>query len=303
MLAVTPTMHAHLRRWAEGNFVSDWQGEPEPPRFADLAADEQVAQLTRAGLSECLGGPFHPGIELSWPMRRRELWALNRMESVEERFLYRLNLVPEGTAVRQDYGPELTRDVCLGAGGATEAAGPGALTRWLGVPWQTDEASCNSSADYSPSTYLSIPSFWAARAPEQVLSSEAWARAAAEIEDARPAELLQRLKHAFYREDWLRDVRGRDYFERIDNMVRLWATLGVVEPKTAPAWLVEAGFPAAVNVETGRDRANPGSDKKPQLIALIEGLIRDAEAETVAAMAGAAPPHAPPRHRFRQGEV
>ena len=45
---------------------------------------------------------------------------------------------------------------------------------------------------------------------------------------------MQRLKHAFHREDWLRDVRGRTYFERIDNMVQLWGTLGVVEPVAAP---------------------------------------------------------------------
>lgn len=158
-------MFAHLDRWAAGTFVSDWHGPPSLPDFAALSADAQVSQLMRAGLTECLGGPFHPGIELTWPMRRPELWALHHAAQRDDRLLYRLNLLPEGEAVRQDFGSQLTRDTCLGPAGPITAAGPGALTRWLGLPWQTDEASCNSSADYSPSTYLSFPSFWGARVP------------------------------------------------------------------------------------------------------------------------------------------
>ena len=301
-LTVTPTMHAHLARWADGDFAADWQGPPAPTDVVALATEVQVAELTRAGLGDCLGGPFHPGIELSWVMRRPEIWALHRTPDAGERLLYRLNLVPEGTPVRQDFGPELTRDACLGPGGATEAAGPGALTRWLGVPWQTDEASCNSSADYAPSTYLSFPSYWGARVPEQVMSSAAFGRAAALAADPSRQAALQRLKHAFNRDDWLRDVRGRNYPERLANMVRLWATLGVVEPVATPQILRDLGFPETCHVETGRDRRNAGSDEKVTLIALIEALRGPA---ALADDLGMVPPAAPvpPRHRFRQGEV
>jgi hypothetical protein len=301
--SVTPTMHAHLDRWAAGAFDADWQGMSESPDFAALAPDAQITHLMRAGLSECLGGPFHPGIELSWPMRRPELWALHKSPGGSDRLLYRLNLVAEGKPVHQDFGPQLTRDVCLGPGGPVEAAGPGALTRWLGVPWQTDEASCNSSADYSPSTYLSFPSFWGARVPEQVLSSAAFARAGAIHADPFDDSTLQRLKHAFNREDWLRDVRGRTYFERINNMVNLWATLGIVEPASAPQVLKDAGFPKTAHVESGRDSANAGSDEKTAFIALAEGL-RDKAAASDAEAGRQAPVIAtPPRHRFRQGEI
>lgn len=303
-LSVTPTMHEHLRRWMEGDFASDWTGPPAQADFAGLDPGDQVAQLTRCGLSECLGGPFHPGIEISWPMRRPELWALHHRPEMGEKGLYRLNLVAEGEAVRQDFGDTLTPEICLGPDGATGAAGPGALTRWLGVPWQTDEASCNSSADYEPSTFLSMPSFWGARAPEQVLSSESWTRATAVRATEGDAAFLQRLKHAFHREDWLRDVRGRTYFERIDNMVRLWATLGVLEPRPAPDWLVRAGFPAEAYIETGRDEANPGSDQKPKLVATIEALAGDVAPPAEPAEGLTAPlAHVPPRHRFRQGEI
>ncbi|WP_245272817.1 LodA/GoxA family CTQ-dependent oxidase [Microvirga lotononidis] len=306
LLSVTMTMHEHLRRWKEGDFASDWAGPPIPVDFAGHTPEGQVAQLTRAGLSECLGGPFHPGIEISWPLRRPELWALHHRPEIAERGLYRLNLIAEGEAVRQDFGATLTPEVCLGPDGATGAAGPGALTRWLGVPWQTDEASCNSSADYEPSTFLSMPSFWGARVPEQVLSSESWTRVTEVPATPGNAAFLQRLKHAFHREDWLRDVRGRTYFERIDNMVRLWATLGVLEPRPTPDWLVQTGFPTEVHLETGRDDANPGTDQKPKLVAIIEALAGDVTPPTIAAPSeGPAGPqvHVPPRHRFRQGEI
>lgn len=302
-LTITPSMYAHLERWATGDFAADWNGEPQQPDFDELPAAEQVQLLARAGLAECLGGPFHPGIELSWPMRRPELWALDRLSAKDLRHLYRLNLVPEGQEVRQDYGEELTRETCLGPDGPTRMAGPGALTRWMGVPWQTDEASCNSSADYSPSTYLSVPSYWAARVPEQVLSSEALARARQPVEGLSETAMMQRVKHAFYREDWLRDVRGRTYYERIAAMIRLWGGLGIVEQIQTPEALLAAGFPPVSHVETGRDRAAPGTDMKPTMIALVEALAGDGRPAVDAGPTAAPEPYVAPRRSFGQGEV
>ena len=70
LLAVTPTQYAHLQRWLAGNVSDDWPGAPPvPPAFATLPPAEQVAHLERAPLADCLGGPFHPGIELTWTMR------------------------------------------------------------------------------------------------------------------------------------------------------------------------------------------------------------------------------------------
>ncbi|RAI02317.1 hypothetical protein DLJ53_13205 [Acuticoccus sediminis] len=298
-LTVTATQYAHLTRWAAGDFTAGTLDPPRLPEFASLPPAEQVGHLNRAGLTECLGGPFHPGIELTWPMRRASLWARSHTAAPRECDAYRLHLVPEGTPVRQDFGETLTRDTCLGPNGPNAAAGPGALTRWLGVPWQTDEASCNSSADYAPSTYLSFPSFWGTRVPEQVLSSASFGRASSPADEALP---LQRLKHAFHREDWLRDVRGRSYRERINNMVALWQTLGVVEPVAAPRALVGDGFPGVLHVEVGRDRRNAGSDPKIDFVDAVEGLVGEAP---VVEAAGPAPaePVVPPRHRFRQGEV
>ena len=192
-------------------------------------------------------------------MRRPELWALYRSATIDPRFLYRLHLVPEGEAVRQNFGDVLSRERCLGPDGATSAADPGALTRWLGIPSQTDEASYNSSADYAPSTYLSVPSYWAARFPEQVLSAAAFERAGQPVGGQPGGGVTQRLKQAFMRDDWLRDVRGRAYAERIGNMIEGWAGLGVVEPVPTSRVLMDAGFPPLSHVETGRDGAAAGT--------------------------------------------
>ena len=167
LLAVTPTMYRYLEKWARGDFLDDWDATAAVPQFDALLPAEQVEQLCRAPLYECLGGPFHPGIELTWVMRCASMWASP----------YRLNVLAEEAPARQDYGPVLDAVTCLGTGGPVDGVVGGSLTRWLGVPWHTDEASCLSDFEYSPSTYLSMPSYWGARVPNQVLSSEAWSRA------------------------------------------------------------------------------------------------------------------------------
>jgi hypothetical protein len=282
-LAVTQGMYEHLERWAAGTFSDDWSGVPPERRFEDLSATQQIAELDRAGLYECLGGPFHPGIELSWPMRARSIWHGR----------YRLRVLPEGQAVRQDYGDTLTPAQCLNeTDGPLVGVGPGSLTRWMGVPWQTDEASCNSAADYEPSTFLSMPSYWGARVPDQVLSVEAWERAAAEVNGN-----LQRLKHFGLRSDWLRDVRGRGYIERITQMVGEWWTLGIITQVETPPALRALGLPPQAHVEMGRQFENAGSDPKRQLVAAIEGI------SLPTTTLGAGGPHVPPRRRYGRGEV
>lgn len=282
-LAVTPLMYRKLGQWAAGDFEDDWKGEPAVPRFADLAPAEQARALDRAGLFECLGGPFHPGIELTWPMRIRSVWKEP----------YRLKVLA-GVA-RQDYGPELKRDVALGSGGPHDGVAAGSLTRWLGVPWQTDEASCLSDFEYEPSTYLSFPSFWAARVPNRVLSIQAWERViAADISAA------QALKHFSWREDWLRDLKG-SYIGKINRMVSHWWELGILE-RQEPSEEAKARGISSAWVETGRPEEVTGSNTKVQLAAAVESL-----AVTTAAAAGAAirivPPHVPPRRHLRRDEV
>jgi hypothetical protein len=247
-LAVTNTQHEWLRRWAEGDFETGERGPSEPSRrsIQDVPLAEQPATLDRAPLEDCLGGPFHPGIELTWPMRVPSMWR----DPAASGLLFRLNILPAGEQPEDDYGPFLTPEIALGIGGPLEASGPGTLTRWLGVPWQTDEASCLSG--YNPSNYLSLPSFWAARVPNQVLAMQSYERLS--VPGLPPA---QRMKHLAYRQFWLRDLTGQGTNQaRINQMVANWNSMGIIAEQPAPPGpsgdTLEPGWPRRYWVETGR---------------------------------------------------
>lgn len=284
-LAVTQLMYDALVKWADGDFVSDWQGPPALPVFATLPAREQTEALDRAGLHECLGGPFHPGIELTWFMRVPSVWKSP----------YRLAVLPQGQAVRQDYGDELTPQACLAKDGPLDGVGPGSLTRALGVPWQTDEASCLSDGDYNPSAYLSFPSYWGARVPNSVLSTEAWERVG-----ASQSNNAQRFKNFSYREDWLRDLKG-SYLVKIGLMVEKWWELGVLIRSDASAEALAIGLPAHAWIETGRPYSR-AVDPKVKLLAQVEALDHPQSLQ-IAALAEQPPVYTPPRRRLRRDEI
>lgn len=231
-LPVTFTQYQWLSHWAAGDFTTE---KPTPPRpFATLSPGQQAEALTITPLEECLGGPFHPGIELTWPLRNLIMWAKP----------FRLKILPEGAAAPTDYGPLLAPHIALAPGGPLDGSGPGSLTRWLGVPWQTDEASCLSG--YMPSTYLPLPSFWAARVPNQILSEDSFKR----LTDP-DLNIAQRLKHFDYRQDWLRDL-GSQYTKKINNMIAEWHELGIITRINAPTNDDTAFLPTELWVESDR---------------------------------------------------
>lgn len=290
LLSVTPTQYHHLSNWAAGKCADDWPGSPPPaPTFDQLSAAEQIGHLERASLSDCLGGPFHPGIELTWTMRIPRIWKR----------AYRLNVLPGSDPAKQDFGPTLTPAVCTGAKGPFDGVAAGALTRFMGVPWQTDGTSCNSAADYFPWTFLSMPTFWGARVPDQVLAQANYERAAA-LDPAK--SLVQLHKHYMLRVDWLRDVRGADYYERLGHMLDNWADLGMVLPVRNPP----SHLPPDTRVEQGRANKASGDDLKRVLVKSVEELSDPASIKAGLAFerqAGGAPARNPGRRGFRQGEV
>lgn len=231
-LPLTETQYEWMQQWANGDFET---GAPLPkPSFDEMSPEEQLESLNIAPLEECLGGPFHPGIEITWPFRNLIFWEKP----------YRIKILPEGTMPADSYGPVLTSQIALAPGGPLDGSGPGSLTRWLGVPWQTDEASCLSG--YNVSTYLSLPSFWAARVPNQVLSKDSFKRLSdASINDA------QRLKHFDYRQDWLRDL-GTQYVSKINKMIAQWSELGIIARHPLPEGSQNQWLPNELWLETDR---------------------------------------------------
>jgi len=232
-MAVLPIQYAWLLQWANGDFDADWPaaGLTFPATIDDLPLAEQPEALDRAALDECLGGPFHPGCEMTWPMRQTLLY--------EEPFRLRRRRDPE-----PDWGPEMTSEIALAKDGPLSASGPGGLSRWMAVPWQTDTSSCLSRYKHDVDGYL--PTFWPARVPNDVLDLESYQ---AVMNDQISLEKRQR---AFQnRVKWLRDLPGFGVASRIriNAFIRQWAAAGVVTPRPGPE--DGAPFPQAFWVELG----------------------------------------------------
>ncbi|MDF2760080.1 MAG: hypothetical protein K0S99_2714 [Thermomicrobiales bacterium] len=232
-MAVLPIQYAWLLQWANGDFDTDWPtgGLTFPATIDDLPLAEQPEALDRAALDECLGGPFHPGCEMTWPMRQTLLY--------EAPFRLRRRRDPE-----PDWGPEMTSEIALAEDGPLHASSPGDLTRWMAVPWQTDTSSCLSRYKHDVDGYL--PTFWPARVPNDVLDLESYQ---AVMDDAISLEKRQR---AFQnREKWMRDLPGFGVASRIriNAFIRQWAAAGVVTPQPGPE--DGAPFPEAFWVELG----------------------------------------------------
>jgi hypothetical protein len=233
-MAVLPIQYRWLEQWAAGDFDADWpaEGLTFPALLEDLALDEQPAALDRAVLDECLGGAFHPGCEVTWPVR------LPLMYAAPFRLRHR-------TAPEPDWGSEMASSIALAADGPLSASGPGALTRWMAVPWQTDTSSCRSA--YEPDLDPYLPTFWPARVPNQVLALRSYQT----VMDA--AAGMARREAAFReRIEWLRvgTVRGPAAIQLINTFTANWSRYGIITRQPGP---LDGGFPHEFWVELGSD--------------------------------------------------
>jgi len=193
--------------------------------------------LDVTALYYCLGGPFHPGCELTWPMRHYTMYyAPYRIRS-------RAADDPE-----QEFGPVLTPEVALGENGPLYANGPGDLTRWMAAPWQSDTAGCR--AGYSPEYDPFLPTFWPARVPNHVLSWE-------HFQKTLDPKLPDEERHAAFetRADWFRGLSG-GVIAQMQQMVSDFGKQGVVVRQDADTGGM---FPNPIYVETevGFDTSQP----------------------------------------------
>jgi hypothetical protein len=231
-LALTPTQLRFLQQWGEGDFVADYPPAHAPPRaIDDVPLAERPALLDRAALSFCLADAFHPGCEMTWPVRHATMYAAP----------FRIRQRPAGWT-EPDRGKTLTPQAALAVDGPLWAQAPGGLTRWMAVPWQTDTASCRSGYDKRYDPY--VPTFWPARVPNQVLQEEDYRIA---VDGARPRE--ERLAAFTRRVDWFRPL-GKDgeYIAQINKMAKDISVVGVVE--TRPGATDDPDLPAVMEVES-----------------------------------------------------
>lgn len=216
--SLTRSQYTVLARWAQGDFVADW---PPPAPVAPAGIDDldtrlQPAMLDRAALEFCLGDVFHPGNEMTWPMRHVTLY-----ESP-----FRIRQRPPGEPGR-DPGPVLRASDLDGPYSPLRAQGPGDLTRWMAVPWQADTAMCGSGYDaaYDPA----VPSYWPAHVPNHVLNQDAYDAIA-----MRGASPQARADAFARRSDWMHPIAG-DPRQSMQRMVKLFGSMGVLEAKPRPA--------------------------------------------------------------------
>ncbi len=226
--AISQTQSDILARWAEGRFTADWGQLPAPADHIDaVPLQEQPAMLDRAALDFCLADAFHPGCELTWPMRHLTLYSAP----------FRIRRRPAGE-VERDYGRTLDQATALSANGPLYAQGPGDLNRWMGLPWQADTAWCRAGYDthYDPFA----PAFWPARVPNQVLAEQDYDIV---VDSGQPPE--RRVEAFTNRTDWNKPLPDPTA-EAMTTMVRIFGSMGLLEVR--PGVKDDPRFPATMMV-------------------------------------------------------
>ncbi len=256
-MAIPPHLYTFLEQWAKGQVVEATPDAQTP------APDDPGRALDRAALEDCLADAFHPGCEVTWPVRHASMYM------GPYRILHRNPQDPE-----PDYGDELDpAQVYDGgwskstsfygngsSGGPLWGQRPGDITRWMAVPWQTDTASCRDGYESDYDEY--VPTFWPARVPNQVLDEKSY-------ETVMNLDLPAKDRIAAFRnrEEWLRPLGHEDnYLAQIRTMIDHFGELGVVIPRPAPPDHEQLGLPATFQVEqlatATRLRLPPDASKK-----------------------------------------
>ena len=227
---LTPTQLRFLGQWAIGDCIDDYDPHPQPPRVLDdVAVADQPTTLDRAALEFCLADAFHPGCEMTWPVRNASMYsAPYRIEHRDKKW------------IEPDFGAELDSDVITLPDGPLAAQEPGGITRWMAVPWQTDTASCRSGYVRTYDPY--VPTFWPARVPNNVLTLHDYNVV---MDSDRP--LGERLAAFANRAAWIRPLGGVSYTDQINNLVHDISQMGVVEIRPGPDG--DPNFPATLEVE------------------------------------------------------
>jgi L-Lysine epsilon oxidase N-terminal/L-lysine epsilon oxidase C-terminal domain len=224
-----------LKRWAEGSFASDYSvAQTAYKKIEDVPIAKQPATLDRAALDFCLADAFHPGCELTWPVRHASMYMAP--------FRIRHRRDDEKT---YPIGDVINPAKALAFDGPLYGQRAGWLTRWMALPWHTDTASCRSQATYDPSYDPFVPTFWPARVPNQVISDAAYKIA---IDLSKPSD--DRIAAFKGREDWFgQTLDDADYLLQIGEMLDRYGDMGLVEARKGVDG--DPDIPAVIYVSDG----------------------------------------------------
>ncbi|MEP0265677.1 LodA/GoxA family CTQ-dependent oxidase [Dokdonia sp.] len=249
-----------LDQWVEGDFDADFvdmTGCPYASKSVsidELPIHEQPDMLTKAAMDFCLADAFHPGCEMTWPMRTSGMYSAP----------FRLKHAPKTPKTDMNYyGSTMNSDVItMPAGPLLGGQVPGGITRWMAIPWQTDTASCRDGYTTSYDPYL--PTFWPARVPNNILSEERYKET---IDPKLPDETR---REAFaYRYFWLDDLpmdgEAPTQTNQINKMVKYFDKLAIVQAK--PGVINDPNFPPEMQVAVVPD--------EKQQAALLSETMKD----------------------------
>lgn len=258
--SVSQTQYDLLQRWVSGDFINDWATRPTPPASIDeVPLAEQPAMLDRAALEFCLADAFHPGCEMTWPMRHLTLYERP----------FRIRRRPPGV-LPPNYGPTLDQATALSANGPLHAQSPGDINRWMGLPWQADTAFCRAGYDTAYDPFA--PTFWPARVPNHVLTEADYAIV---IDSAQPHD--RRIEAFVNRTSWNKPLHGSTAGQ-MEQMVRVFGSMGLVEVREGVRG--DPTFPSTMMV------ASYGPEVTP-----ADATSLEAEAPAPMLKAAAAEPH------------
>lgn len=227
----------YLDKWVKGKFHSDFKGfdDREPKTIDNYPVKEQPDMLTKAAMDFCLADAFHPGCEMTWPMRSSGMYMAP----------FRLKHAPkEPKTDYHYYGSTLDQGVLsMSAGPLHGGQTPGGVTRWMAVPWQTDTASCRDgyTTEYDP--YL--PTFWPARVPNNILGEDQYEQTL----DPNLTEEERRLAFSdryFWLDDLPLDGEEPSQTNQINAMVKYFDKLAVVQHR--PGVEDNVNFPPEMQV-------------------------------------------------------
>ncbi|MDI1446418.1 LodA/GoxA family CTQ-dependent oxidase [Polyangium sp. 6x1] len=134
-MSLTHVQYALLRQWKDGRFREDWDGKPEAP---PLAGDFTPEGLDFAALDNSVGGPFFPGIDVSWLIRHPNAYA--------EPFR-----IAHGARIFPDLMP----------------VGPGFFSQQMALPWQADFYDCQKEL-YKAGDEGMYHMWWCTHRPDDV---------------------------------------------------------------------------------------------------------------------------------------
>lgn len=271
--AIPPILYEQLKNWKDGHFVAleenytsmDAIGLYYQNIYKEAAMDPSKSALlmTRAVLESLYGGGFHPGVELTWPMRHKQMYAKNELTFdtiTKDASFFGLREIRIASATQEeqkdifynDFGFQMNSDDIKASLNTSNKKNwlwkntPGDLTKWMGIPWQSDAGSCQKV--FLDSQYP-IPSWWAANLPVDVLTEDSLVK----IQHKNIGNDTKQYLYA-NRLPWLMTTdtgyvgyhAEGGYLNGLVNMVYKWKDIGVVAGRESNT----SGIPEIVYVST-----------------------------------------------------